>query len=81
MVEVRGGGDIPGAASQRKRLEAAHITGEVGDDHLHDFVWEIRGRFVRGVCRFVRSVCPWRRIVEEAVDLGFASIPNDDHTS
>ena len=40
-------GDVPGATSQRKRLEAADVTGEVSNDHYHKFVWKRVDRFAR----------------------------------
>jgi hypothetical protein len=45
-------------------------VGDVGNDHFHDFVWEAADRSVRG-----------GRITEEAIDVGFASTPNDPHPS
>ena len=39
---------------------------DMGDNHFHDFIWEVGGRFVRR-----------RRIIEQAIDVGFASMPND----
>lgn len=44
---------------------------EMGDDHLHEFAWEGEGRFLRGM-RF------WGRATEQAGDLGFASMPDDE---
>ena len=70
MVKAWGREYVPGAASQRTRLESVEVTGEVGDDHLHDFVRNTAGRFVCGMC-------PRGRIVEEAIGLGFASIPGN----
>jgi hypothetical protein len=49
-------------------------VGDVGNDHFHDFIWEAAGRFVHGVCL-------WRHIAEQAVDVGFASTPNDPHAN
>jgi hypothetical protein len=57
VVEVRDRGDVPGAASQRRRLESVEVAGDVGDDHFHDFRWEAAGRFACGA--YV-----WRRITE-----------------
>ena len=75
MVKVRSRDSIPEAAGQRTRLEGAQVAGEVCGYHLHDFVREAAGRFVR-------STHPWRRVrTEEAIDLGFASMPNDNDAS
>ena len=46
--------------------------GDMGDDHFHEFIWKAAGRFVR-------DTGPWRRITEQAIDVGFASVPNDPH--
>ena len=72
MVDVWDRGGVPGAASQRTRLESVEIAGDVGDDHFHDFVWEVRGLFWFGTC-------PWRRVTEQTIDVSFASTPNDPH--
>jgi len=48
--------------------------GEVSDDHFHNFVWQAADRFVDGTSL-------WRRILEQAIGLGFASVPNDHHAS
>ena len=74
MVKVRDGGDVPGTAGQRKRLESAEVAGDVGDDHFYDLVWE-------GAGRYVRNGCLWRRTTKQTIDLGFASAPNDLHTN
>ena len=64
MVKVRNRDCVPGAASQRTRLESVKVAGEVGDDHFHDFVRDAAGRLVHGT-----------RNTEEAIDLGVASMP------
>jgi len=43
MVEVWDHGDIPGATSQRIRLESVQVVGEVRDDHLRDVIREQAG--------------------------------------
>ena len=48
--------------------------GEVGEDNFHDVMGNAAGRFVRGTCF-------WRFVVEEALDAGFALMPNGHHTS
>ena len=48
MMEVWDRDDVPGAASQRTRLESAEVMDKVGDDHFHDFIRNAAGRFVRG---------------------------------
>jgi len=50
----------------------------MGDDHLHDLVWQATGRFAyHGYSR--RHL--WRRTCRWTIDLGFASIPIDHHAS
>ena len=43
MVDVRSGGGIHGTANQRAGFERFGVAGEVGDNHLHDFVWQATG--------------------------------------
>ena len=73
MVEVRGRDDVPGAASQRTRLESGTV-GDAGDDHFHDFIWEAAGRFAGGM----RSR-KWT--AECAIDLGFPLTPDGHHAT
>ena len=83
-VKVRDRNGIPGMASQRTCLESTAVVGEMGDDHFHDIVreggWEraARDRADRTVRagRSMRGASLWRSTSEEAVDLGFATIPN-----
>jgi len=72
MVNMRDCGEIPGTAGQRACLESVVVVNEVADDHFHDFVREPAGRFVR-------DVNLWRRVTEQAIDLGFSPSPDDHH--
>ena len=72
MVNMRDRGEIPGTASQRACLESVVVVNEVADDHFHDFVRE-------PAARFVRDVHLWRRVTEQAIDLGFSPSPDDRH--
>ena len=45
--------------------------GDVGENHLYD-LWEVVDQFVRGGCL-------WRRITEQAIDVGLGSMPNGPH--
>jgi hypothetical protein len=74
MVKVWDHGDVPVAASQRKRLERVEVVGDKTNDHFQEFIWKAVGR---SVC----SMCLWRRIAKQAIDVGFASTPNDPHVS
>jgi len=51
---------------EHARLESAEVVGEVGEDHFHDVMGDMAGRFVRGTCF-------WSSVVEEAPDTGFTS--------
>ena len=73
-MDAWGRDDIPGSASQRTRLEGAEVVDEVGDDHLRDFMGE-------GVNGFMHAARHWRCITEEVIDLGFALMPDVDHTN
>jgi len=70
VVDVWDSDDIPGSASQGTRLEGGKVVDKVSDDHICDFIREVAGGLV---C----VACHWRYIAEEAVDLGFASTPDD----
>ena len=73
-MKVWNRGDVPGAASHRTRLESVEIVGDVDDDHFDDVIWKTAGRFMY-------KACVWRPITEQAIDVGFASTPNDPHAS
>lgn len=74
MVKVWGDGDVPGAASERTRLEGTKVVGEVGGDHFRYFIWEREGIFVRGT-RLGR----W--VVKKVSNLDSSSMPNSQHVS
>ena len=46
----------------------------MGDDHLHDFIRE-------GVGGFMRAARHWRWTTEEVIDLNFTLMPDVDHTN
>ena len=73
-MKVRDGSDVPGATSQRIRLESVEVVSDVGNNHFHDFIWEAGGRSVRGA-RLLR------RVAEQAIDVGLGSTPNYPHGS
>ena len=72
MVEMWHRDDVPGAGSQRTRLESAEVVDKVGDDHFHDFVREREGR---SAC----SKSSGGFVTEEAINLDHASTPNGHH--
>jgi hypothetical protein len=49
------------------------VVSDVDDDHFHDFIREAAARYA--------GVCLWRRMTEQAIDVGFASTPNDPHST
>ena len=73
VVKMWDHGHVPGAACQWEGLESVEIAGDMGDDHFHNFIWKVAGRYVCGTCL-------WRRITEQAIDVDLALVPNGLHT-
>lgn len=69
MVDVWDRDDVPGTTSQRAFLEGVEIVGKVGDDHF-------RGFERQATTRLVFDANLGRRVIDEATDLGFASVPS-----
>ena len=38
VMEMRNGGDVPGATGQGTCTETAHVVDEIGDDHVNDLL-------------------------------------------